>query len=388
MIDRHVLFVVLPERGHIHPFLGAAAELRRRGARVSFYAPRDVRAILEPHGFYDVHHPEGAGRPAEEHRGAAFAALLADAKRLRAWIRTMLVDSVEPAIAPMRAHLRRHRPDVVVLDPMAYFAAIAAHEEGLPWLGLSTSLNPCITDGTESELIATLRDLDDARHALFRAHGMDVRFRVSDALSPHGMFVLSTPALVGERLPNDGVPVHLVGASLPDGDASPSRASGLVYVSFGSQAYHQPRRLRTVIDAARETAARFVVAMGELAGTAFTADLPRNVEAVSFAPQVALMKEASVVVTHGGANSVHEALAHGVPLLVSPICNDQLHNATLVAERGAGLVVDLETTSITPALRALLSSDAAERRAAQQIAASYRAAGGSARIADIVLGAA
>src|SRR6185436_9874587 len=56
---KHVLFVVLPERGHIHPFLGAAEALAARGARVSFYAPRDVRAILTPLGWGEVFAPEG-----------------------------------------------------------------------------------------------------------------------------------------------------------------------------------------------------------------------------------------------------------------------------------------------------------------------------------------
>jgi UDP:flavonoid glycosyltransferase YjiC (YdhE family) len=340
-----------------------------------------------------VHAPEDAGPPAAEHRGASFAALLADRERLRAWIRAMLVDAAEPSIAPLRAHLARARPDVVVIDPMAYFAAIAAHEEKLPWLGLSTSLNPCIGDDVDSELKDTLRSLDDARRALFVAHGMPApRFRVSDVLSPRGTFVLSTKELLGDGLPDDGVPVHLVGAALPGGGA-PAREAGppLVYASFGSQAYHQPVQLGVVLEAARGVAARFVVAMGELASSPLARSAPPNVEVVSFAPQVALLAEASVAITHGGANSVHEALAHGVPLLVSPICNDQPHNAALVARAGAGRAVDLAratASEVTTCLRALLAVDAPERRAARAIARSYAGAGGAGRIADLVLGAA
>ena len=397
---KHVLFVVLPERGHIHPFLGAAEALRQRGAHVSFYAPRDVRSILGPLGWGDVHAPEGAGPPAAEHRGQAFSELLADPVRLRRWNRAMLVDAAEPAIAPLRAHLARTRPDVVVIDPMAYFAAIAAHEEHLPWLGLSTSLNPCIRDDVESELLSTLRSLDEARHALFRARGMPVRFRVSDVLSPLGTFVLSTPALLGPDLPDDGVPIHLVGAALPEAasrtevirSSKASRTSRpLVYVSFGSQAYHQPAHLRVVLDAARDVDARFVVAMGELAASELVRGAPSNVEVVPFAPQVALLAEASVAITHGGANSVHEGLAHAVPLLVSPICNDQHHNASLVAASGAGRVVDLAVAdgeAVAGTLRALLDRAAPERIAAASIARTYHAAGGAGRIADVVLGAA
>ncbi len=389
-----VLFVVLPERGHIHPFLGAAEALRARGVHVSFYAPRDVRSILEPLGWSDVHAPEAAGLPASEHRGESFAALLADPDRLRAWIRAMLVDGAEPSIAPLRAHLGRARPDVVVIDPMAYFAAIAAHEEGLPWVGLSTSLNPCIRDAVESELTRTLSSLDAARRALFASHGLpSARFRVSDVLSPLGTFVLSTEALLGPDLPDDGVPVHLVGASLPRGAVGPEEtnreARPLVYASFGSQAYHQPVQLGVVLEAARAVDARFVIAMGELARSPLARSAPSNVEVVDFAPQVALLADASVAITHGGANSVHEGLAHAVPLLVSPICNDQHHNAALVVAAGAGRAVDLARASsehVASCLRDLLAADAPERRVARTIAHSYASAGGAARIADVVLG--
>lgn len=392
---KHVLFAVLPERGHIHPFLGAAQAIAERDARVSFWAPHDVRGILEPLGFTEASAPLGAGAPAAEHRGEAFAELLADRDRLRAWIRTMLVDTVEPAIGPLRAHLRATRPDVVVIDPMFYAAAIAAHDVGIPWLGLSTSLNPCIRDDVESELITTLRALDPARHALFESHGMSARFRVSDVLSPLGTFVLSTSALLGDDLPNDGVPVHRVGAALPSRPTSlqPPRSDGrpLVYVSFGSQAYHQPQRLGVVLEAARELQATFVVAMGELADSPLARSAPANVETIAFAPQVELLGRASAIITHGGANSVHEALAHGVPLVVSPICNDQPHSAALVAARGCGRVIDLAASSpatLAAALRAVLAEQSTERAVARSIARSYAEAGGASEIARLVLRAA
>lgn len=97
-----------------------------------------------------------------------------------------------------------------------------------------------------------------------------------------------------------------------------------------------------------------------------------------------------MAVTHGGANSVHEALACGVPLLVSPICNDQHDNAALVVASGVGRLVDLARATrpaVVTALRALLAADAPERAAVDAVSRSYRAAGGAARIAELVLGA-
>jgi UDP:flavonoid glycosyltransferase YjiC (YdhE family) len=45
----------------------------------------------------------------------------------------------------------------------------------------------------------------------------------------------------------------------------------------------------------------------------------------------------SAVVCHGGHNTVCEAVAHGVPLVVTPIRDDQPIIARQVADAGAGI---------------------------------------------------
>merc|ERR1712060_845271 len=61
-----------------------------------------------------------------------------------------------------------------------------------------------------------------------------------------------------------------------------------------------------------------------------------NVIICQSAPQLELLEHASVFVTHGGANSMHEALQLEVPLVVVPIFGDQPSNADAVARCGAG----------------------------------------------------
>jgi UDP:flavonoid glycosyltransferase YjiC (YdhE family) len=93
------------------------------------------------------------------------------------------------------------------------------------------------------------------------------------------------------------------------------------------------------------------------------------------------------MVTHGGANSVMEALSLGVPLLVTPICNDQPHNAHFVAQSAAGIQLDLQVASATECRAALRSLVAAgpHREAAARVAASYAERDGAAIAADRAL---
>ena len=382
------LFVVLSELGHVHPFIGPAQALARRGHAVGFYAPCDLRGPLGRAGFSDVFvgSPEAAPPP-DGNRGRAFAALVRDPTRLRAWIRAMLVDTVPLEVQRLTAVVDAFRPDVIVADPMAYAAPIVAARRGLPWAGVSTSLNPVVPDGWTSELIATTSALP--RAALFAEYGVSgARFRVSDCLSADLNVAFTTSALVGEAPPD----VLLAGASLPlaargDEGELPAldAARPLVFMALGSQIYHQPRMFEVAVAASRGQAWQLVLAMGGLAGAL---DLPPDVTAVAYAPQLALLRRARAMISHGGANSVMEALAHGVPLLVSPICNDQPHNARFVAAAGAGVTCDLAraTADEVRAHLVALCGDGPQRAAAAAIGRSYHAAGGAAKVAAAVEG--
>ena len=74
------------------------------------------------------------------------------------------------------------------------------------------------------------------------------------------------------------------------------------------------------------------------------------------APHDAVMKEVSLVVTHGGHGTVSRALWHGLPLLVMPMGRDQDDIAVRVEARAAGLSVPptASETEIAGALNRLI----------------------------------
>lgn len=358
------LFVVIPERGHVHPYLGPALHLRARGHEVTFYAEAPLDDVLAPLGLpcWPAHPPA----PAVRHAGAEFSARVRDPQWLRQWVAGVLLDGVPAQVPRIEAAIAALEPDALVLDPMVYAGAIAAHRTGRPWAAVSNSLNPALPPDLDSALLRTVAWLAPRRAALFASYGMAPAFRGCDLLAPALTVCFTSPALVGE--PPAGV--QLVGASLPPVPREPP--SGIewaalgerprVLMSLGSQVQHQPRMFRTVAAALEGLGVGLVASVGDL-DVAPLGPWPPGAILRPWLPQLEVLPHVDAMITHGGANSVMEALAHGVPLLVSPICNDQLHQAELVARAGLGRVLDLHTASVEACREALAQLVRPEARA-------------------------
>ncbi len=378
---KRILFCVVPEKGHLNPCIGPAQHLRDLGHEVAFYAPADIGAQLDAAGGFAFLGPRETPERHDLSRGASFAASIRDADWLRHWIRTLLIDHAPALVDTLRPVLRDWQPDVVVIDPLLYAAAIAAELEGLPWVSMSNSLNPVLPDSPQqldSELLRTVRWLAPERDALFARYGLAARFRGCDVLSPHLTLAFTTEALVGTPPPG----VELVGPALPAGPrgdeaefpwARLDPARPLVYMSLGSQLYYHPELFRKVIAATRESGAQLVLSVGELVDADLLPTDDPRVLIVRYVPQLALLQRTQAFISHGGANSVMEALASGVPMLLSPFCNDQFHSAHFVVQAGAGLQLDLEVAGVGELAEAIdrLLAAGPLRDGAARVRASY-----------------
>jgi MGT family glycosyltransferase len=112
---------------------------------------------------------------------------------------------------------------------------------------------------------------------------------------------------------------------------------------------------------------------------------PANFVVRAAVPQIELLGRCALFLTHGGMNSVQEALAHDLPLLIAPQAADQFWISARAAELGAALVLDAAPRP--GAIRAGVTRLLGDRRyaeAAAGIGASLREAGGSGRAADEV----
>lgn len=391
-----VLLMTTAERGHLNPMVGVAQWLLRDGCQVGWLTIPEPVPSLSRLGVEIVRLRHDGSPPPLVTGGAELARLVRDTERLRGWIRTLLLDAVPGQVEPVRAALRAFAPDVVALDGMLYQGAIAAQLEGRPWAGVSSALTLLAPQQMDIELLRTVNGLAAERAALFARYGMAPEFRTCECLSPRLNVVFATEALVGA---DAAVPPStiLVGPSRPPGARGDEagfpwqRLDGrpLVYVSFGSQISWQPELLRVVAEAAAALPVQLAISAGGLAETGFGAQLPGDALVVPYAPQLALLQRAAAMVSHGGANSVMEALDHGVPLLLLPICNDQPVQAHFLAKAGAGLQLDpagLTSEAVRDALARLLDADGAYRTSARRVRDAYRARDGARQAAALIAG--
>jgi zeaxanthin glucosyltransferase len=69
---------------------------------------------------------------------------------------------------------------------------------------------------------------------------------------------------------------------------------------------------------------------------------PTNAIIVKQAPQLELLKQASVCITHAGLNTVLESLAQGVPQVAIPVAFDQPGVGARIAAKQTGVVTSLD----------------------------------------------
>jgi MGT family glycosyltransferase len=371
------LFVVPPLVGHTNPTVSVARALAARGHDVAWAAhPGSVGKLLPP-GARVFAMPEDVSA---DH--AARVTDRAKAVRGAAALKFLWEDFLVPLARSMLPAIERavdaYAPDVLAVDQQALAGGIVARRRGAAWATLATT-SAGVTDPLVG-LPEVKRWLAELIDGLAREHGLPA----SDhgELSPHLVLAFTTGALVGAL---DRFPSHyrFVGPAIADRpeptefpwDELRARPRPRVLVSMGTvNAEASERFLRVAIDAlASEPLHAIVVAPFDVAAP------PPNVIVRRYVPQLALLAHVDAVVCHGGHNTTVEALAHGLPLVVAPIKDDQPIVADQVVAAGAGVRVKfgrVGAAELRAAVRRVLD-EPSFRAAAERVRASFAAAGGA-----------
>ncbi len=164
----------------------------------------------------------------------------------------------------------------------------------------------------------------------------------------------------------------------------------LIYASFGTTFGSRSTELRAIAEAAATLPVQLVISLGGLEPGPEHAGFPGNPLIVRYAPQRDLLSRAALTITHGGLNTVLEALSLGVPLVALPIAGDQLGVASRIRFHGVGLMLGKKQRNaeqIRSAISTVLNhSDWSI--SAKRLQAAINSSGGAAQAAEIIESAA
>ena len=113
---------------------------------------------------------------------------------------------------------------------------------------------------------------------------------------------------------------------------------------------------------------------------------PKNAIIVKRAPQLELLKQASVCITHAGLNTVLESLAQGVPQVAIPVAYDQPGVAARIVNKPTGVATSLDklTADHHSTLLNEVLSNSAYRDNARRLQNAIAKANGLSVAADLV----
>jgi zeaxanthin glucosyltransferase len=402
MSDRPILVVSLQvssaaSKGHLNPLIGAVQWLRRDGHQVVWLPlPRAMgegdRRQVEALGVTLLDPPLLPPGTLLDTR--ALSELALDPARTWEAYRSFLLDPIPYLMDGVRQEIQRHRPVAAVVDGLSYTGIIACHLEGIPYVGMCAGLKLLHGPDFDWAYMGDMSAIVEPRRLAFARYGLHPEFRLFECVSPHANIVFTTSALAGSL--TGPARTHLVGPTLPpaargDECAFPwdrlATDRSIVYVAFGS--VHTAVPMNDLIDplviATGSLGVQLVISSESLA--AAPGAVPPHVLVVPYAPQLQLLPRVSAFVTHGGANSVMEGLAFGVPLLVVPLSTDQPWQAHLVSQAGAGLALrrsEVNAQSVEQALAALLDPDGPIRAKTHAVQRSFAAADGARAAARII----
>jgi len=313
------LVTVQPAAGHLRSLAPLALALRCAGHAVAVAAPAGLHAEIGSYGLDAV--AAGAGWSIAE--STAWAEVLAAPERPWRWetLYWHRLDAGRRMAADLVALAPRWRPDLVVRDCTEFGGAWAAELLGVPHVPVSTGGGIARLYGMPELAVR----LDAHRAALGLAPDPGLA-----APNRHLYASTTPPALDPDEaaLPNARSFRHADaarrGEALPDWLVDLPAGRPLVLASLGTAFLSAPGRLEAIAAGLGRLDCAAVVACG---GTALGGRPPAHVRLVPSVPQPLALRCADLLVTHGGINSVREALLAGVPMVVAPVATDQPSNA-------------------------------------------------------------
>jgi zeaxanthin glucosyltransferase len=410
----HIGVLTFPDTGHLNSLCALGRRLRQRGHEVTVFQIVDVEPIIREAGlnFVQIGQREfPKGSLLKQHRRvgrqSGLWAHFYLSQRMRA-MSAIILREAPSAISQAKI-------DALIIDQVEFAGGTVAEHLNVPFVSVASAL-PVHLERETPYFVFNWRHGNSSLHRLRNRLGMELiesmtgpikatinRYRVRWSLPVvhHIGELFSKVAQISQipaefDFPSRKLPssFHYTGPFIdPEGrrpvDFPWERISSdrpLIYVSMGTLRNGLKHVFHAIAEACEGLGTQLVVSLGGGLEPEDLEPMAGNPILVRYAPQVELVRRSALIVTHGGLNTVMEALSNGVPMVVIPITDDQPGVGARVQWTGTGEVIPVKQLSKEKLRRAVCAvlRDPCYRRAARRLQACIADTNGLERAADIV----
>ncbi len=316
-----ILFINLPYHGHVIPTIGLVRELIKRGNQVTYLMPFDWQKEVAA-------------------SGAKFAGY-ENHKKLSEQIKNAYV-TAEQIIDGF---------DLVIYEQFFFLGKHLADKYDKPVVRIFTA--PVTNEKLMQEYISADGPLKIFRHKWIGrswtreiAGQLNVNLKtdcwldeiVKNPPDLNLVYTLEEYQPYREDFPKEQY--KFLGASIydrPEGAFQITKSENpVIYISLGTVVKGAVSFFRKCIRAFQDEDVTVIMSVGRNFDIKKLGVLPANFYVYNSVPQLSVLKMADVFVTHGGMNSVSEAMYYGVSMVAIPFMTDQPVNARRIEELGLG----------------------------------------------------
>jgi zeaxanthin glucosyltransferase len=357
-------FICLDLPGHLNPMSALARQLQARNHEVVLLYSSGAAGLPFVPGPEKDHINENLAEMSKKQGEDA----------MQFSVRALLTQT-EAILKSLPAIVKANGIDALIIDKVQFYAELGAMQLGMPYVHVSNAVHhdfsgytPLCVYGWPHETtpaalarnregVAKWANLLESVNEGIKAHARSVGLKIDwnnldSTLSPLASITQVPRAfdLESSHWPSQfhhTGPFHN-GKGREKVDFPWERLTGepLIYASMGTILNGQVDVFRTIVAAvAKNKDLQLVLSIGDQIDPKRIGSAPNNAIIVKQAPQLELLKQATVCITHAGLNTVLESLAQGVPQLAIPITYDQPGVAARIAHKKTGVVTSLDKST-------------------------------------------
>ena len=365
-----VLFINLPYYGHVVPTIGLVKELIKQGIEVTYLLPFDWEDKIKDSGaeFYGY----------KNHR--------------------QLSEQIKYAYEAAERIIEKH--DFVLYEQFFFLGKQLAEKYQKPVVRLFTA--PVTNDKLMHEFINSKGPLSIFKYkwiakAFTKDITKDIPMKTDNWLDEivHNPPALNFVYTLREYQPyeeefNDNQ-YKFLGPSIYERTAPAidfiKGDKLVVYISLGTVLKGAVSFFQNCVDAFSNEDVDVIISVGNKFDISKLKNVSSNIHIYNSVPQIEVLKISDVFVTHGGMNSLSEALVYGTPMVVIPFVSDQPVNARCIEKLGVGKKLEYQEVKVATLKEMVFSvlSDDIIKRNLEDVQALISKAPGNKGAAEMII---